>query len=101
MNMKVELIEEDQLADIVYLPVSTDEAKDIFGEEFDFMNECWTHYLYDDDDKIVTYYFHDINENEYYSRAGLIQENVTLKRGNDWTVQFVINTNCDINWKNF
>lgn len=101
MKMKVEIIEEDQLADIVYLPVTTDEAKDIFGEEFNFMNECWTHHLYDDDDKIVTYYFHDINENEYYSRAGLIQENVTLKRGNDWTVQFVINTNCDINWKNF
>lgn len=101
MKMKVEIIEEDQLADIVYLPVTIDEAKDIFGEEFNFMNECWTHHLYDDDDKIVTYYFHDINENEYYSRAGLIQENVTLKRGNDWTVQFVINTNCDINWKNF
>lgn len=101
MKMKVEIIEEEQLADIVYLPVTTDEAKDIFGEEFNFMDECWTHHLYDDDDKIVTYYFHDINENEYYSRAGLIQENVTLKRGNDWTVQFVINTNCDINWENF
>lgn len=101
MNMKVELIEEEQLADIVYLPVSTDEAKDLFGEEFDFMNECWTNYLYDDEDKIVTYYFHDINENEYYSRACLIQENVTLKYGNDWTVQFVLNTNCDINWENF
>ena len=37
MKMKVELIEEEQLADIVYLPVSTDEAKDLFGEEFDFI----------------------------------------------------------------
>ena len=83
------------------MPVTTDEAKDLFTEEFDFMNESWTHYLYDDEDKIVTYYFHDINENEYYSRAGLIQENVTFKYGNDWTVQFVLNTNCDINWENF
>ena len=44
--MKVELIEEEQLADIVYLPVSTKEAKDLFGKDFNFLNECWSHYLY-------------------------------------------------------
>ena len=101
MNMKVEIIEEDELADIVYLPVSTDEAKDLFGKEFDFLNDCWSHYLYDDEDKTITYYFHGINEDEYFSRAGLIQQNVTYKYGKDWTIQFILNTDCTIDWEHF
>ena len=53
--MKIEIETQDELADIVYLPVTTKEAKDLFGEEFNFLNECWSHYLYDDEDKIITY----------------------------------------------